>query len=57
MTNISTTLSSTVAQLQMPAGGRAYLGSLHEQPIPRKITASAHSSLCACASWFPDPIA
>ena len=57
MTNASTTLSSTVVQPQMPAGGRAYLVSLHAQPIPRKMTASAHSSLCACASCFPDPIA
>lgn len=57
MANTSTTLSSTVAQQQMPAGGRSYGSSLHEQPMPRTIKASAHSSLCACASCFPDPIA
>ncbi len=57
MTNASPIPSSIVSQQQIPTSGRTYLASLYEQPVPRKMNVSAHSSLCACASCFPDPIA
>ena len=57
MTNVSTTLSSTVSQQQMPLGGRSYRGAADEQPATKKMASPAHSALCACAGCFPDPIA
>ncbi len=57
MTNVSTTLSSTVSEQQMSLGGRSYRGAADEQPATKKMASSAHSALCACAGCFPDPIA